>query len=80
MPAALELHENVALPGEERLVGLIVPQVRPDGIVSVRVTVPVKPLIEPIVIVDAELVPMGTAPGADAARVKSDTLIPMVVE
>jgi hypothetical protein len=35
----VELQETVAVPRPGRLVGLMVPQVRPDGGVSVRLTV-----------------------------------------
>ena len=36
------MHETVALPDPVRLAGLIVPQVRPDGTVYVRLTFPAK--------------------------------------
>ena len=39
----MELHATVAVPELVTLVGLIAPQVRPAGGVSVRLTTPVKP-------------------------------------
>ena len=42
MPATLALQETVAVPEPVTLVGLIVPQVKPEGGVSVRATVPAK--------------------------------------
>jgi hypothetical protein len=43
--------------------GLIAPQVRPEGTVSVSATTPVNPLIPVTVMVDVELVPALTAAG-----------------
>ena len=40
MPAVVEPHETVAAPDPIRLAGLIAPQVRPAGTVSVSETVP----------------------------------------
>jgi len=55
------------------LVGVIAPQVRLAGTVSVRLTVPVKPLTAAIVIVEVAEVPTVTAAGEVAAMVKSFT-------
>jgi len=40
----LEPHETAADPEPTMLLGVIAPQVRPDGTASVRATVPLKPL------------------------------------
>ena len=56
------------------LVGEIAPQVRPDGTVSVRLTVPAKPLRAVIVIVEVAEVLIRTAAGDEAAIVKSVTV------
>ena len=53
------------------LLGEIVPQVRPSGTVSARLTTPVKPFRAVIVIVDATEVPTVTAAGEDARMLKS---------
>lgn len=73
-PAVEELHDTVAVPDPVTLVGVIAAQVRPDGAVSVSVTVPVKPLIATAVIVEVADWPTSTAPGEDAAIVKSTKL------
>jgi hypothetical protein len=62
------------------LVGVIAPQVRFAGTVSVRLTVPVKPLRAVIVMVEVAEVPTGTAAGEVAAIVKSVTENVAVVE
>lgn len=41
--AVVEVHESVAVPEPMMLLGVIAPQVKPAGTVSVRVTVPAKP-------------------------------------
>jgi hypothetical protein len=46
------LHETVAVPDPVMLLGLIDPQLRPDGMVSVRDTVPENPLSAVIVTVE----------------------------
>ena len=56
------------------LFGLIAPQVRLAGTVSVRLTVPVKPLIAVTVIVDVADVPTVIAAGDVAAIEKSVTV------
>lgn len=63
-----------------RLEGVIEPQVRPDDAVSVRLTVPVKPLRAVMVIVDVADVPMGAADGEVATIEKSATVKTTVAE
>ena len=53
----LELQAMVAVPDPVRLVGVIVPQVRPEGTVRVRATVPANPLSDVTVIVAVALDP-----------------------
>jgi hypothetical protein len=55
------------------LVGVIAPQVRLAGTVSVRLTVPVNPLTAETVMVEVAEVPAWTAAGDVAAMVKSVT-------
>ena len=43
MLAVVELQVRVAVPEAVKLLGVIAPHVSPDGTVSVRATVPVKP-------------------------------------
>ncbi len=62
------------------LVGVIAPQVKFAGTVSVRLTVPVKPLTAATVIVEVAETPALTAAGAVAAIVKSVTMNVAVVE
>jgi len=71
LPAFVALHKTVAVPDPTMLLGLIDPQVRPDGIVSVRDTVPVNPLSEETVIVDVVDWPALTADGELADMEKS---------
>jgi hypothetical protein len=52
LPAVVELQTTVAVPDPVTLVGVIAPQVRPAGGVSVRLTTPAKPLRAVTVIVD----------------------------
>ncbi len=60
--------------------GLIAPQVRFAGTVSVRLTVPVKPFTAETVIVDVADVPTVTPAGEVAVIVKSVTVKVAVVE
>ena len=62
------------------LVGVIAPHVRFAGTVSVRATVPVKPLTAVTVIVDVAETPVLTAAGDVAAMVKSLTVKVAVAE
>lgn len=59
VPSIVELHATVAVPEPVMLAGVILPQLRPDGTVSVRLTVPVNPfraLIVIVVVADAPIV------------------------
>ena len=80
MAAIVELQETVAVPEPVTLVGVIAPQVRLAGTVSVRLTVPANPLSAVIVMVEVAEVPTVTAAGEDAAIVKSRTVKVAVVE
>ena len=71
---------TVAVPELVTLVGVIAPQVRFAGTVSVRDTVPVKPLTAAIVIVEVAETPALTAAGEVALIVKSVTVNVAVVE
>ena len=62
------------------LVGVIAPQVRFAGTVSVKLTVPVNPFTAETVIVEVAEVPVWTAAGEVAAIVKSVTVKVAVAE
>ena len=51
-PAAVDEHATVAVPEPVTLVGVIAPQVRPAGGVSVRLTTPANPFNAVIVMVE----------------------------
>ena len=76
----LASHATVAVPELVMLLGVIAPQIRPDGTVSVRVIVPVNPLTLVRVIVEAAGMPTSTGAGELAAIVKSVTWKVVVVE
>jgi hypothetical protein len=76
----VELHARVAVPELVILVGVIAPQVKLAGTVSVRATVPVNPLSAVIVMVEVAEVPAVTAAGEVAAMLKSLTVKVAVVE
>jgi hypothetical protein len=76
----VELQATVAVPELVTLVGVMAPQVRLAGTVSVSETVPVKPFTAAIVIVEVVEVPTVTAAGDVAAIVKSVTLKVAVAE
>ena len=78
--AIVELQDSVAVPELVTLVGVIAPQVRFAGTVSVRLTVPVNPLIAVTVIVEDAEVPAVTAAGEVAEMEKSVTVNTAVVE
>ncbi len=80
VPAVGEEHDTVAVPDPVILAGVIIPQVRPDGTVSVKETVPPNPLRAAIVIVEVADWPAVTAPGEVAAIVKPTKLNVAVVE
>jgi hypothetical protein len=76
VPAVVELQDTVAVAGNggTTLAGVIAPQVRPVGTVSVRATVPAKPFSAVTVIVDVAEEPAFTAAGDVAAIVMSTWL------
>jgi len=65
------LQDTVAAPEPVTLLGAIAAQVRPEGIVSVRFTIPAKRFNEAIVIVDVADTPTLTVGGDVAVIVKS---------
>lgn len=79
MPAIVELQLTVAVPELVTLAGVITPQVRFAGTVSVKLTVPVKPLTAVTVIVDDRDVPTVAEAGDVAEIVKSVTVNVAVV-
>ena len=66
-----EVQESVAVPEPVTLPGVMDPQVRPAGTVSVRTTVPEKPFSAVMVMVDVALAPVFTAAGEVAEIEKS---------
>ena len=80
MAAIVELQDNIAVPEPVTLRGLIAPQVKLAGTVSVRLTVPVNPLTAVTVIVEVAEVPTVTAAGDVAEIVKSLTVKVAIVE
>jgi hypothetical protein len=79
LAAVLELQVSVAVPEFVMVLGVIAPQVRPAGTVSVRLTVPAKPFTAVTVIVEVSEPPTGTEAGEVAAIVKSVTVNVAVV-
>ena len=77
--AIVELQDNVAVPEFVTLLGVMAPQVRFAGTVSVRVTVPVNPFTAATVIVDDAAVPT-VVDGEVAVIVKSVTVNVAVAE
>ena len=73
MLATVALQLSVAVPEPVTVPGVIEPQVRPEGTVSVRVTTPEKPFSAVIVMVDTADVPT-VAEGEVDAIVKSTKL------
>ena len=65
------VQDTVAVPDPVMLLGVMIPQVRPDGTVSVRPTTPAKWLMELIVMVELTEEPTLTGAGEDAAIPKS---------
>ncbi len=76
----MELHDTVAVPEPVTLRGLIAPQVKLAGTVSVRLTVPANPLTADTVIVEVADTPALTAAGEVADIVRSVTVKVAVVE
>ena len=71
---------RVAVPEPVIVPGVIAPQVRPAGTVSLRVRVPAKPLTAVTVIVEVAEDPTVVADGEVAAMLKSTNLNVAVVE
>ena len=68
----MALHETVAVPDPLlMLLGVISPQVKPEGAMSVRATEPVKPFNGVIVMVETAEDPAFTSAGEFAAMIKS---------
>ena len=65
------MQDSVAVPDPVTLFGVIAPQVRPAGTVSVRTIVPEKPFSAETVMVDVALTPVLTAAGEVAEIEKS---------
>jgi len=80
LPITVALQATVAVPEPETLPGVIAPQVRPLGTVSVRVIALAKPFSAVMVMVDVDEAPAFTAAGDDAAIVKSTNLNAAVTE
>ena len=76
----VELQATVAVPELVTLVGVMAPQVRLAGTVSVRLTVPVNPLSAVTVIVEVADTAALTAAGEVAAMLKSLTVNVAVAE
>jgi hypothetical protein len=76
----VELQDRVAVPELVTLFGVIAPQVKFAGTVSVRLTAPVNPLIAVTVIVELAETPALTAAGEVAEILKSVTVKVAVVE
>jgi len=87
----VELHVRVAVPEPVTELGVIAPQVKLAGTVSVRVTTPANPFKPVTVIVEVAELPTETAAGEEAVIVKStklnvavavwtrDPLVPVIV-
>jgi len=71
LPATAALHETEAEPDAIMLVGLNDPQVRPGGVVMLKVTLPANPLTAATVTVEVGDWPALTAAGDVAVMVKS---------
>jgi len=65
------LQETVAMPDPTRPPGVIDPQVRPEGMASIKVTVPEKPLMGVMEMVETVDVPELTGVGMEAVMLKS---------
>lgn len=71
MPATFEPQATVAVPDPITLLGLIAPQTSPDGIESVRDTVPANWFRPAMVIVEEPFEPASAVTGVVAVMVKS---------
>jgi hypothetical protein len=72
LAGAFELQDRLAVPEVTTLLGVIALQVSPEGITSVKPTVPVNPFTGVIVIVDVAVFPLSTGVGVEAVMVKLD--------
>ncbi len=70
MPGVVELQDRLAVPEFVSVVGTIAVHVRPDGTVSVKVTVPVNPLTAATDMVEVADEPLVTEVGCEATTVK----------
>jgi len=71
IPAVVDEQEMVAVPEPVTVPGVMAPQVRPEGTVSVRTTVPEKLFRAETVIVEVALTPVLTVAGEVAEIEKS---------
>ena len=71
MPATVALHETVAVPEPVTLLGVMLPQLRPEGMVPVRLTTPTKWFTAATVTVEVAELPALTGDGDVAEIVKS---------
>jgi hypothetical protein len=70
LAGVLELQDRLAVPELTTLPGVIALHVSPEGIASVRTTVPVNPFTGDMVIVDVAVFPLSTDAGVVAVIVK----------
>ena len=70
-PGLAEVQDRVAVPAPVTLFGVMAPQVRPPGTVSVRATIPENPFRAEMVMVEVALTPVLTAAGEVAVIEKS---------
>ena len=78
VPAVVEVQDRVAVPGPVMLAGVIAPQVRPAGTVSVNATTPANPFTAVTVIVEVAEDPALTAAG-DVAAMANSTKVKVAV-
>jgi len=71
LPATVALQETIAIPEPVTLVGEMAPQVRPEGIVSLKLTVPANPFSALTVMADVTEAPTLTSEGEFVLIVKS---------
>jgi hypothetical protein len=71
LPSTVALQETVAVPDPVTLLGVIVPQVKPDGTVSVRATDPAKWFAADTLTVEIDELPAFAGDGEVAAIAKS---------
>ena len=67
----VEVHETVAVPAPLIVPGVIAWHVKPEGTVSVRLTIPLNPFKAAMVIVEVAEEPTWTEAGDEAVIVKS---------